>query len=175
VRQFDITENLILGDQHRAPVSHRGFLDSAAIAKLAKERISAYDVRTPSPRVAAENLSGGNQQKVVVAREIGRDPDLLVAGQPTRGLDVGAIEFVHRQIIAERGKGKAVLLVSMELEEVMSLSDRILVMYEGRVVAEFAAGEASEEQLGYYMTGGSKTDARSGSVAPTEPIEEVNP
>ena len=122
-------------------------------------------MRTPSAHVAAENLSGGNQQKVVVAREIGRDPDLLVAGQPTRGLDVGAIEFVHRQIISERSRGKAILLVSMELEEVMSLSDRILVMYEGKIAAEFAAGEATEEQLGYYMTGGSKTDGRSGAVA----------
>jgi ABC-type uncharacterized transport system ATPase subunit len=158
VLQFDITENLVLGDQRREPVSRFGLLDRPAMLKLAEQRIDDYDIRTPSTRVAAANLSGGNQQKLVVAREIGRDPDLLVAGQPTRGLDVGAVEFVHRQIIAERQRGKAVLLVSMELEEVMSLSDRILVMYEGRIVAEFAAGEADEEKLGYYMTGGSKSD-----------------
>ena len=96
----------------------------------------------------------------MVAREIGRDPELLVAGQPTRGLDVGAIEFVHRQILSERGRGKAILRVSMELEEVMSLSDHILVMYEGRIVAEFSAGEASEERLGYFMTGGGRSDAK---------------
>jgi simple sugar transport system ATP-binding protein len=104
--------------------------------------------------VHAENLSGGNQQKVVVAREIGRDPELLVAAQPTRGLDVGAIEFVHTQIIRERDAGKAVLLVSLELEEVLSLADRILVIYEGRIVKEFAVADADAETLGYFMTGG---------------------
>ena len=94
----------------------------------------------------------------MLARELGRDPELLIAAQPTRGLDVGAIEFVHRQILAERDTGKAVLLVSMELEEIQSLSDRILVMYEGRIVAEFAGGTVTEEELGYYMTGGGKAD-----------------
>jgi general nucleoside transport system ATP-binding protein len=106
--------------------------------------------------VLAGALSGGNQQKLVLARELGRDPELLVAAQPTRGLDVGAIEFVHRRILAERDSGKGILLVSMELEEVMSLSDRILVMYGGRVVAEFAAGEADEQRIGLYMTGGTE-------------------
>ena len=162
VLEFDIVENLALGDHTRPPLSHYGVLDRKAMARVAEQRIADYDIRTPSPRVAVENLSGGNQQKVVVAREIGRDPDVLIAAQPTRGLDVGAIEFVHRQIISERQRGKAVLLVSMELEEVMSLSDRILVMYEGRVVAEFEAGEVTEEQLGYFMTGGGKHDETAG-------------
>jgi simple sugar transport system ATP-binding protein len=172
VLQFDITENLVLGDHTHPPVSHGGILDRAAMSRLAKERIDAYDIRTPSANVAAENLSGGNQQKVVVAREIGRDPGLLVAGQPTRGLDVGAIEFVHRQIISERQRRKAVLLVSMELEEVMSLSDRILVMYEGRIVAEFASGEADEQTLGYYMTGGSKSESKDDTYGTAEQGEE---
>ena len=163
VLQFDITENLVLGDQNREPISRFGVLNRTAMDELAGRRIGDYDIRTPSPHVAAENLSGGNQQKLVVAREIGRDPEVLVAAQPTRGLDVGAIEFVHRQIISERERGKGVLLVSMELEEVMSLSDRILVMYEGRIVAEFAAGTVDEERLGYFMTGGGKS-GRSGSV-----------
>jgi general nucleoside transport system ATP-binding protein len=159
VLDFDLVENLVLGDQHRAPISRFGILNRTAMAQLAEQRVADYDVRTPSTRVAAANLSGGNQQKLVVAREIGRDPDVLVAAQPTRGLDVGAIEFVHRQIISERQRGKAVLLVSMELEEVLSLSDRILVIYEGSIVAEFESGTVNEEQLGYFMTGGGKQDA----------------
>jgi simple sugar transport system ATP-binding protein len=109
--------------------------------------------------VLAGALSGGNQQKLVLARELGREPGMLVAAQPTRGLDVGAIEFVHRRLLAERGGGTAILLVSMELEEVMSLSDRILVMYGGRVVAEFAAGEADDERIGFFMTGGTTAGA----------------
>jgi simple sugar transport system ATP-binding protein len=129
----------------------------AAITATARKRIADYDVRTPSEHVLAGNLSGGNQQKLVLARELGRDPELLVAAQPTRGLDVGAIEFVHKRILAERDAGKAVLLVSLELEEILSLADRILVIYEGRIVHEFAAGEASAEELGYFMTGGGGT------------------
>ncbi|WP_323745491.1 ABC transporter ATP-binding protein [Parvivirga hydrogeniphila] len=154
VLDFTIAENLVLGDHREEPYATRGIMRPAVIAQMARERIEAYDVRTPSERVLASALSGGNQQKVVVAREIGRDPELLVAAQPTRGLDVGAIEFVHRQIIAQRDAGKGVLLVSFELEEVMALADRILVIYEGRIVKEFAAGEADDETLGYYMTGG---------------------
>lgn len=164
VLEFDLVENVMLGDQHVAPYSKRGVLDRKAMARVASERISEYDVRTPSPSVAAANLSGGNQQKLVLARELGRNPGLLIAAQPTRGLDVGAIEFVHTQILAERDAGKGILLVSMELEEILSLSDRILVMYEGRIVAEFKAGEADEEQLGYYMTGGTAEKA-SGETA----------
>ncbi|MDI6713259.1 MAG: ABC transporter ATP-binding protein [Anaerosomatales bacterium] len=163
VLDFTIAENMVLGDHRVEPYAKRGIMRPAAIAQMARERIEAYDVRTPSERVQASALSGGNQQKVVVAREIGRGPELLVAAQPTRGLDVGAIEFVHRQIIAQRDAGKAVLLVSFELEEVMALADRILVIYEGRIVREFVVGEADDETLGYYMTGGggSKLDPAS--------------
>lgn len=154
VLEFDLAENLILGDHTRMPYASTGVMHSRVIDETANKRISDYDVRTPSVRVHAGNLSGGNQQKLVLARELGRDPDLLIAAQPTRGLDVGAIEFVHKRILAERDGGKAVLLVSMELEEVLALSDRILVMYEGRIAAEFTAAEADEERLGYFMTGG---------------------
>jgi ABC-type uncharacterized transport system ATPase subunit len=154
VLEFDLAENLILGDHRSEPYAKRGITHPAEIGETARRRIADYDVRTPSEHVLAGNLSGGNQQKLVLARELGRDPELLVAAQPTRGLDVGAIEFVHRRIIAERDSSKAVLLVSMELEEILSLSDRILVMYEGRIVAEFASGEVDAETLGYHMTGG---------------------
>ncbi|MRS12520.1 MAG: ABC transporter ATP-binding protein [Actinobacteria bacterium] len=154
VLQFNLAENMVLGDHRVAPYTNAGIMKPKVITAMAKKRIADYDIRTPSETVSAENLSGGNQQKVVVAREIGRNPDLLVAAQPTRGLDVGAIEFVHRQILEERANGKAVLLVSLELEEVLSLADRILVMFEGRIGREFGPGEADAETLGYYMTGG---------------------
>jgi ABC-type uncharacterized transport system ATPase subunit len=154
VLEFDLAENLILGDHNTEPYATRGIMHPAQIGDMARKRIADYDVRTPSEHVLAGALSGGNQQKLVLARELGRDPELLVAAQPTRGLDVGAIEFVHRRIVAERDSGKAVLLVSMEIEEIQSLSDRILVFYEGNIVAEFASGEADDETLGYHMTGG---------------------
>jgi simple sugar transport system ATP-binding protein len=170
VLQFDLAENMILGDHRVAPYATRGVMKPRQITAMAKKRIEDYDIRTPSEKVLASSLSGGNQQKVVVAREIGRDPELLVAAQPTRGLDVGAIEFVHRQILAERGAGKGILLVSLELEEVLSLADRVLVMYEGRIVRELAAAEADAETLGYYMTGGGGTKLDEG--APSVPTAE---
>jgi len=160
VLEFDLIENLVLGDHRHPPVSRFGILDRGGMTALGRKRLSDYDVRAPSEHVFAENLSGGNQQKLVLARELGRDPRMLIAAQPTRGLDVGAIEFVHRRILDERDNGKAVLLVSMELEEIMSLSDRILVMYEGRIVAEFEGGAVTEEELGIHMTGGSKKRAQ---------------
>lgn len=159
VLEFDLTENVILGDHRSPPFATHGVLHAQAMTEVAKKRIEEYDVRTPTERVKAAALSGGNQQRLVLAREIGRDPELLVAAQPTRGLDVGAIEFVHGEILSERDRGKAVLLISLELEEVQSLADRILVMFEGRIVREFAAGEASDEDLGYYMTGAGGTPA----------------
>lgn len=154
VLEFNLSDNILLGDHRNQPFSRYGILNPESIRDTAKERVSEYDVRTPSVDVPGTSLSGGNQQKLVLARELGRDPKLLVAAQPTRGLDVGAIEFVHKQILAERDSGTGVLLVSLELEEIQSLADRILVMYEGRIVKEFRAGEASDEELGYYMTGG---------------------
>jgi len=154
ILEFDIAENLVLGDHRHPPYARHGIMHRRAIGEGALKRVEDYDIRTPSVHVLASNLSGGNQQKVVVAREIGRGPELLVAAQPTRGLDVGSIEFVHRQILNERDAGKAVLLISLELEEVLSLADRIYVMFEGQLVHEFAAGEADADTLGYYMTGG---------------------
>jgi simple sugar transport system ATP-binding protein len=120
--------------------------------------IREFDIRGGGPMTLARSLSGGNQQKVVVAREVARNPIVLIAAQPTRGLDVGAIEYVHRRLVAERDAGHAILLVSLELDEVLSLADRILVMYEGRIVGEHAAG-AGEEEIGLEMLGGTKQAA----------------
>jgi simple sugar transport system ATP-binding protein len=164
VLEFDLNENMILGDHHKLPFANRGFMNSKEIARVTQERVDDYDVRTPSTAVLAGTLSGGNQQKLVLARELGRDPELLIAAQPTRGLDVGAIEFVHTRILDARDAGKGVLLISLELEEVQSLADRILVMYEGRIVKEFLGGEATNEDLGFYMTGGVDED---GQALPT--------
>ena len=158
VLEFDLSENVVLGDHRSAPFATFGIMHPKVIVDTARKRIADFDVRTPSERIEAANLSGGNQQKLVVARELGREPTLLIAAQPTRGLDVGAIEFVHSRILEERDAGTAVLLVSLELEEIQSLADRVLVMYEGRIVKEFVGGEASDEDLGYYMTGGNADD-----------------
>ena len=116
-------------------------------------KMQNYDVRPPDPRLKTANFSGGNQQKIVLAREIERDPELLLVGQPTRGVDIGAIEFIHRQLIALRDAGKAILLVSVELDEIMALSDRILVMFGGRDHRRARAGEADEQELGLLMAG----------------------
>jgi ABC-type uncharacterized transport system ATPase subunit len=153
VLPFTLAENLALRTYRRAPLSRRGWLNLGAFLSLAKRLLQAFDVRGGEPTTPASALSGGNQQKLCVAREIDSGPKLLVAHQPTRGLDVGAIEFVHSQLIAQRDAGKAVLLVSLESEEVRSLADRILVIYEGRIAAEFPP-EATEQELGIAMAGG---------------------
>jgi simple sugar transport system ATP-binding protein len=119
--------------------------------------IREFDVRGGGPSTRAAALSGGNQQKVVIAREVHRDPRVLLAAQPTRGLDIGAVEFVHRRLVEERDEGRAVLLISLELEEILSLSDRILIMYEGEIVAEYGP-DVSEEELGLAMTGGAREE-----------------
>jgi simple sugar transport system ATP-binding protein len=124
----------------------------------ARTLIREFDVRGGGPLTRAGGLSGGNQQKVIAAREIARDPKLLIAAQPTRGLDVGAIEYLHRRLVAERDEGRAILLVSLELEEILSLSDRILVIYEGEIVGEHS-GEVSEDQIGFEMLGGREKTA----------------
>ena len=129
-----------------------------AIRDWARRLVKEFDIRTPSIDVAARNLSGGNQQKVIVAREMGSQPKVLLAAQPTRGVDIGAIEFIHRQIVKERDAGAAVLLVSAELDEVRSLSDRIAVMYEGKIVS-IEPPETPEERLGLLMTGGGSRSA----------------
>lgn len=153
VLDFTIAENMVLETQYRSPFSKGGVLRWDVIKSHARRLIEEYDVRTPSEEVQAKSLSGGNQQKVIVARELSRDPDLIVAAQPTRGLDVGAIEFVHRRLVEARDAGKAVLLVSLELDEILALSDRILVMYEGEIVGEMLREEATEEILGLMMAG----------------------
>lgn len=149
-----IEDNSILGRQRWANFSWRSaVLLLKQITRWASKLISDFDVRTPSATVPIKTLSGGNQQKVIIARELSANPIVLVAAQPTRGVDIGAIEFIHRQLIEQRDAGKAVLLVSAELDEIRSLSDRIAVMYEGRIV-DIVSPEASEEQLGMLMTGG---------------------
>ena len=152
VLKFEESENAILG-YHDDPKYRKGFLlDVDAIRAEAEEKIAAYDIRPPNPRLKTANFSGGNQQKIVLAREMERGPDVLIIGQPTRGVDVGAIEFIHRRIIEMRDQGKAVLLVSVELDEIRALSDRILVMFAGRVVGE-RLPDATEGELGLLMAG----------------------
>jgi ABC-type uncharacterized transport system ATPase subunit len=153
VLEFNLAENLVLHDYAKEPFSRFGWLNPRGLFGWARRLLQEFDVRGGGPETRGASLSGGNQQKVVLAREINRDPRLLIAGQPTRGLDVGAIEFVHQRLVEQRDEGKAVLLVSLELEEILSLSDRILVLYEGRIVGEFPPS-VSEEQLGIAMTGG---------------------
>jgi simple sugar transport system ATP-binding protein len=158
VLDFTLAENLALHDFRKSPDSRLGWLYPRRLIERAKRLLTEFDVRGGGPETQAAALSGGNQQKVVVAREVSRDPRILVAAQPTRGLDVGAIEFVHRRLVAERDEGRAILLVSFELEEILSLSDRILVIFEGRCVAEFPP-TVSEEELGFAMTGGRRNEA----------------
>jgi general nucleoside transport system ATP-binding protein len=158
VLPFTLAENLALRTYRKEPLSHRGWLNLKAFFSLGQRLLKAFDVRGGTPATPASALSGGNQQKLCIAREIDSGPKLLVAHQPTRGLDVGAIEFVHGQLIEQRDAGKAVLLVSLESEEVRSLADRILVIYEGRIVAEFPP-DATEEDLGIAMTGGTVSAA----------------
>jgi len=149
-----IEENLIIDRYYRAPFSHGGFLNFKAEAENARQAIADFDVRTPDAKMTARSLSGGNMQKLVVARELSAHPNLLLAAQPTRGIDIGATELVHRQLIAARDAGTAVILVSADLGEVMALSDRLAVMYNGEIVAVFTdVPSVSEEELGYYMLG----------------------
>ncbi len=158
VMDFSIAENIALHDYVHEPASKRGWLYPNRLIERARGLIKDFDIRGGGPRTHAGALSGGNQQKVVVAREVSRDPRLLIAAQPTRGLDVGAIEYVHRRLVAERDKGRGILLVSFELDEVLSLSDRILVIFEGAIVGEFPP-DTSEEALGIAMTGGGRKEA----------------
>ena len=151
---YPIKDNLVLTDYYRPPYSRRGVIDQRAIARRARELIPEFDIRTPSADVPASTLSGGNQQKLIVAREFSRELKLLVADQPTRGIDVGSIEFIHKQIVAKRDAGTAVLLVSAELDEIMELSDRIGVMYRGRLVAILDAETAEKDRVGLIMATG---------------------
>jgi simple sugar transport system ATP-binding protein len=153
VLDFTLAENLALHDYDHEPNSRFGWLNPRRMIARARRLIQEFDVRGGGPQTIAASLSGGNQQKVIIAREVARDPRVLLAAQPTRGLDVGAIEFVHRRLVEQRDEGRAVLLVSFELDEILSLSDRILVLYEGRIVGEYGP-DVSEEELGIAMTGG---------------------
>jgi general nucleoside transport system ATP-binding protein len=158
IMDYHAWENTAFG-YHRDPAYAKGLLmNNAAIRADTVEKMKRFDVRPPDPKLEAKNFSGGNQQKIVLAREIERNPDLLLVGQPTRGVDIGAIEFIHQQIVALRDEGKAILLVSVELEEILSLSDRIAVMFDGRVMGERLPGETDEKELGLLMAGITDTD-----------------
>lgn len=153
ILDMKLENNIVLKEYYHEPFSKMGFLNFNAIEERANSLIDQYDVRTVSEKVNARALSGGNQQKAIIAREIETKPDVLIAANPTRGLDVGAIEFIHKQLIEERDNNKAVLLMSFELDEIMNVSDRILVMYDGKIVANIPAGETNEEELGLLMAG----------------------
>ncbi len=155
VLQFDLAENLCLHEYRRPAMARFGWLSPKRMAERARGLLREYDVRGGDADTPAASLSGGNQQKCVIARELAADPRVLIAAQPTRGLDVGAIEFVHRRLVQERDKGRAILLISLELEEIRSLADRVLVVYEGEIVAEMPP-TASEEEFGVAMTGGGR-------------------
>ncbi|MCC6315920.1 MAG: ATP-binding cassette domain-containing protein, partial [Thermomicrobiales bacterium] len=159
VLPFSLTENVLLGNVEHAPFSHGGRIDYAATERLTAELMREFDVRAPSPHTPAGALSGGNQQKLIIARELHREPEVILAVQPTRGLDIGAIEFVHRQLVAARDAGRGVLLISFDLDEILDLSDRILVIFDGRIVGEFASGEVDRATLGLLM-GGKTLDER---------------
>jgi simple sugar transport system ATP-binding protein len=153
VLSFTISENLVLNTYYEPPFARGLNLQKQEIEAAARQRIEQFDIRTPGISIPVSNLSGGNQQKVIVAREFSRPIQLLIAAQPTRGLDVGSIEYIHGQIIKKRDEGCAVLLVSPELDEVMSLSDRIAVMFGGKILAILPAREATREGLGLLMAG----------------------
>jgi len=157
---FDLAENIILGAHYRPPVASKlGVLDERAIDREVEELLRAFDVRPPNPALPVRALSGGNQQKLIIGREFGFKPRLLLVSQPTRGVDIGAIEFIHRQLIELRDRGVAILLVSAELDEVLGLADRVMVMYQGRIVGEVDPLAVTNtpggmEQIGMMMTGG---------------------
>ena len=158
ILDFSLAENIALHDYDHPPASRYGWLYPKRLSAKAANLIREFDVRGGGPQTTAGGLSGGNQQKVILAREIDRNPKVLIAAQPTRGLDVGAIEFVHRRLVEERDEGRGILLVSLELEEILSLSDRILVIFEGEIVGEFPPS-VSEEELGIAMIGGGRKAA----------------
>lgn len=161
VLDYSLEENLVLQDYFEPRFQNHGFIKQDAVTAYAEELIEKYDIRSGQGAVTkARSMSGGNQQKAIIAREISKNPEVLVAVQPTRGLDVGAIEFIHKQIVAERDAGAGVLLVSLELEEVMNLSDRILVIYEGELVADLNPKETTVQELGLYMAGSKRKEVK---------------
>lgn len=165
VGPYSIADNMVLNRFDEPEFASRGVRNRKAVNALATDLVKEYDVRTPSIQTTAQSLSGGNKQKVVIARELAANPNLLIASQPTRGVDVGSIEFIHSQIVKARDEGAGVLLVSAELDEVMGLSDRILVMYDGRIVAEIPGEGADRNRIGRLMAGGEDTEGGSGTAA----------
>ncbi len=162
VLDFTVSENLVLQTYFQPPFYKSGFLDYKEIDQHAEKLIQEFDVRTSSIYNRARGLSGGNQQKVIIAREFHKNPDLLIAAQPTRGLDVGAIEYIHKRLIELRDQGKAVLLISFELDEILNLSDRIAVIYEGQIVGDVLPEETNEQELGLMMSGSKRLNGRNG-------------
>ena len=154
VMSYSVAENLVLDSYYEEPYSRGIVMNWDAIDSIAEELVAQYDVRTPSIHIPTSNLSGGNQQKVIVAREFSRNVKLVIASQPTRGLDVGSIEYIHERLVSQRDEGAAILIVSTELDEVMSLSDRILVMFRGEIVAELDPEDVTNAEVGMYMAGG---------------------
>ena len=175
VLPFTLQDNLVLTQYDEPPFSRGFWRNDGAIEAWAEKAIAEYDIRAPSVTVSMDTLSGGNQQKTVVAREFSRDLTALVLDQPTRGLDVGSIEFIHRQVIAKRDAGAAVLLVSAELDEVLELSDRIAVMYRGEIVALVDGPTAERERIGLLMAGGRPSIPPVESEAPPSPAATATP
>ena len=153
IKNFSVAENMILREHHKQPYSRSGFLSLGEIAQHSKKLISQFQVKTPSQETLAKNLSGGNIQKVVIARELSRQPRAIIAAQPTRGLDIGATEYVRQQLIEQRKEGTAILLISEDLDEIFALSDRIAVIYEGQIMDIVPREEATPEKLGLLMAG----------------------
>lgn len=153
VLDFSIEENLVLGYERRSKYNRSGFIDTKARKNDSRDKIHKFDVRTPSELTYARTLSGGNQQKIIIAREMSEEPEFIVVNQPTRGVDIGAIEFIHSVLIEARNRGKAVLIVSLELDELLDLCDRVIVMYSGEIAGEMDIKDASREKIGYLMLG----------------------
>jgi ABC-type uncharacterized transport system ATPase subunit len=153
ILDFSLSENMVLSTYYHPEYNHNGFMDYKAIDKHAEALVAEFDVRTPNILVSARSLSGGNQQKAIIARELNHHPELLIAAQPTRGLDVGAIEFIHKRLVEQRNMNKAVLLISYELDEIMQLSDRIAVLYEGQVAGVVLPEQTDDQELGSLMAG----------------------
>ena len=170
VLKFEEYEKSILGYHDRPAYGGGVFLDIGAAKKAAADQIKLFDVRPANINLKSSLFSGGNQQKIVLAREMEQDPDVLLVGQPTRGVDIGAIEFIHNEIIKMRDEGKAILLVSVELDEIRSLADRILVMFDGVIVGEADPATATEGELGLMMAGISKTAPRGLGIAEQGPL-----
>src|SRR5699024_5036011 len=160
ILDMSIAETLVLENYYLLPFSKHGVLDYTTINTYAKALIDEFDVRIVTEVVSAKSLSGGNQQKAVIAREVSRDPELLIVANPTRGLDVGTIEFIHKRLIEQRNKYKAVLLISFELDEILDVSDKIAVMHDGKIVGVVKPEETTEQELGLLMAGSSLEKAR---------------